>query len=175
MLPYLTGHDPVGVGQTAIGIGRRQFISALGGAAAWPLTARAQLAMPMIGFFHATTAEANHDTVAAFRDGLSQTGYVEGQNGAIEYRWAEGQYDRLPAIAEELVQLRVATIVANTPIAARAAKQATTSIPIVFTVGSDPIKDGLVTNLGRPGGNIPRATAFSNLLTAKRHQNCCMS
>ena len=156
----------------AIGIARRQFISALGGASvAWPLAARAQQpAMPMIAFFHATTAEANHDTVAAFRDGLSQNGYVEGQNVAIEYRWAEGQYDRLPAIAEELVRLRVATIVANTPVAARAAKQATTSIPIVFTVGSDPIKDGLVTNLSRPGGNITGATFFSNLLTAKRFE-----
>jgi putative ABC transport system substrate-binding protein len=150
---------------------RREAISLLGGAVAWPLAARAQQpAMPVVGFFHATTAEANRENVVAFREGLSRTGYIEGQNVAIEFRWAEGQYDRLPTIAAELVRLRVAVIAANTPVATRAAKQATTSIPIVFVVGSDPVKDGLVTSLSRPGGNMTGATFFSNLLTAKRFE-----
>jgi putative tryptophan/tyrosine transport system substrate-binding protein len=148
---------------------RREVISLLGGAAAaWPLAARAQhSAKPVVGFMHAT-AEPNSDFVVAFKEGLSQTGYVDGRNVTIEFRSAEGQYDRLPAIAAEFVRRQVNVIAAGTPVAALAAKRATTSIPIVFSVGSDPTKDGLVASLSRPGGNITGATFFSNLLTAKR-------
>ncbi|MGA2891473.1 MAG: ABC transporter substrate-binding protein [Xanthobacteraceae bacterium] len=127
--------------------------------------------MPVIGFMHAGNVDANHDIVAAFELGLSQTGYVKGQNVAIEYHWAEGQYDRLSAIAAELVQRQVNVIAAETPVAALAAlaaRQVTTSIPIVFDLGSDPVKDRLVASLNKPGGNITGVTFFSNLLTAKR-------
>jgi putative ABC transport system substrate-binding protein len=149
---------------------RRDFITLLGGAAvACPLAARAQkTAMPVIGFMHAGNVDANHDIVSAFEQGLRQTDYVAGQNVAIEYHWAEGQYDRLPAIAADLVQRHVTVIVAETPVAALAAKQATTTIPIVFSLGSDPVKDKLVANLNSPGENITGVTFFSNLLTAKR-------
>jgi putative ABC transport system substrate-binding protein len=148
---------------------RREFITLLGGAtAAWPLAARAQQsAKPVIGFMHAT-AQPNDVFVAAFKEGLSQTGYVDDRNVTIEFRSAEGQYDRLSAIAAEFVERRVNVIAAGTPVAALAAKRATTSIPIVFAIGSDPIRDGLVASLSRPGGNITGATFFSNLLTAKR-------
>jgi putative ABC transport system substrate-binding protein len=148
---------------------RREFITLLGGAAAaWPLAARAQQSTkPVVGFMHAT-AQPNDVFVTAFKEGLSQTGYVDGRNVTIEFRSAEGQYDRLPAIAAEFVQRRVNVIAAGTPVAALAAKRATTSIPIVFAVGSDPTRDGLVASLSRPGGNITGATFFSNLLTAKR-------
>ena len=126
--------------------------------------------MPVIGFLHPGSAEGelNRSLVVAFREGLSQTGYVEGRNIAIEYRWANDQYDRLPALAAELVRRQVSVIEANTPLAALATKRATTSIPIVFSLGSDPVKDGLVANLNRPGGNITGATFFANLLDAKR-------
>jgi putative tryptophan/tyrosine transport system substrate-binding protein len=147
---------------------RREFITLIGGAAAWPLTARAQQpAMPVVGLMHAT-AQVNDDFVAAFKEGLSQTGYVDGRNVTIEFRSAEGQYDRLPSIAAEFVRRQVNVIAAGTPVAALAAKRATTSIPIVFAVGSDPTRDGLVASFSRPGGNITGATFFSNLLTAKR-------
>jgi putative ABC transport system substrate-binding protein len=143
-------------------IGRRKFVTLLGGAVMWPLAA-----LPVVGLMHAT-AQPNDAFVAAFKEGLSQTGYVDGRNVTIDFRSAEGQYDRLPAIATEFVQRRVNVIAAGTPVAALAAKRATTSIPIVFAVGSDPTRDGLVASLSRPGGNITGATFFSNLLTAKR-------
>jgi ABC-type uncharacterized transport system substrate-binding protein len=148
---------------------RREFFTLLGGAAAaWPLAARAQQAgMPVVGFMHATAAP-DSDVVAAVKQGLRETGYVDGVNINVQTRSAEGRYDRLPAIAAEFVQHQVAVIVAGTPVAALAAKQATTSIPIVFAVGSDPVRDGLVASLSRPGGNVTGATFFSNLLTGKR-------
>jgi len=149
---------------------RREFISLLSGAVtAWPFGARAQKpAIPVVGFLHASFSESNRNLVEAFVQSLGQAGYVEGKNLAIEYRWANGQYDRLPALAAELVGRQVAVIATGAPVAALAAQKATTSIPIVFGLGSDPIKDGLVANLGRPGGNITGATFFSNLLDAKR-------
>ena len=148
---------------------RRKFLGLVGGAAAaWPMRARAQKAQPVIGYLHATSAQDNRQQVSAFEKGLAQAGFVTGQNVAIEFRWAEGQYDRLPGLAAELAQRQVAVIATGTPVAALAAKKATTSIPIVFVVGSDPVRNGLVASLSRPGGNITGATFFSNLLTAKR-------
>src|SRR5712691_8324765 len=138
---------------------RRGFIAFVGGGVvAWPLVARAQQkAMPVIGFLHFALPGYFAPFQAAFRRGLSETGYVEGQNAAIEYRWAEGRSDRLPALAADLVGQKDDVMVAVGPPAARAAKSATTTIPIIFTSG-DPIEEGLVTNLARPGGNL---TGFS--------------
>jgi len=151
-------------------IGRREFITLLGGAVAvWPVMARAQRpAIPVIGFLGGGSAEAGRSYVAAFGQGLAQAGYKDGQNVAIEYRYADGQYHKLPTFADELVQHQVADLVAWSPVAALAAKQATTSVPIVFALGSDPVRDGLVANLNRPGANITGATFFTNLLDAKR-------
>jgi putative tryptophan/tyrosine transport system substrate-binding protein len=149
---------------------RRAFIAGLGSAAAWPLMARAQQsAMPVIGFLSARSPNGAEALVAAYKEGLAETGYVSDQNIAIDYRWAEGRYDLLPALAADLVSRRVALIAAfggNLPILA--AKGATTTIPIVFTTGSDPISTGLVASINRPTGNATGVYMFSGGLEAKR-------
>jgi putative ABC transport system substrate-binding protein len=153
---------------------RREFIAGLGGVAAspaiWPIAARAQQsALPVVGFVYAGSADASADRVRAFRKGLGETGYVEGQNVTVEYHWLEGQYDRLPPVMADLVRRRVAMIATpfNLP-ATIAAKAATTTIPIVFGVGEDPVKLGLVASLARPGGNATGINIFTSEVVSKR-------
>jgi putative tryptophan/tyrosine transport system substrate-binding protein len=150
---------------------RRDFITGIVVSTATPLAARAQHpTTPVIGFLHSGSPGSFTRHMTAFRQGLSEIGYVEGQNVAIEYRWAEGQYDRLPALAADLVNRKVAVIVAGAPPAALAAKASTTAIPIVFGIGYDPVQYGLVTSLNRPGGNVTGVIFFSGALAPKRLQ-----
>ena len=147
---------------------RREFIILLGNAAStWPLAARAQPAMPVIGFLRSSTLADAANLMAAFRQGLQETGYVEGQNVATEYRFAENDRDKLTALVRDFIHRPVAVIVGNL-VAALAAKAATTTVPIVFATGTDPVKDGMVTNLNRPGGNVTGVSFFAAAVGAKR-------
>ena len=162
---------PLGMGQMAIDIGRRHFISALGGATvAWPLAARArQPAMPVVGFANGQSSSTLAHLVAAFRQGLGEIGYVEGQNVAIEYRWADGQESRMPALIDELVRRPVDVLaIGGSGQATLVAKTFSLSVPIVVAVGDDPVRQGLVASLNRPGGNLTAVWVYTTTLEAKR-------
>jgi putative ABC transport system substrate-binding protein len=149
---------------------RRAFIAGVGSAVVWPVAVRAQQpGMPLVGYLYSGSAQSGEPEVAAFRKGLSEMGYAEGRNVAFEYRWADGQYDSLPALAADLVRRRVAVIAAiSTSGPGLAAKSATSTIPIVFQTGADPVRDGLVSNLNRPGGNLTGVTSMNADLMPKR-------
>jgi ABC-type uncharacterized transport system substrate-binding protein len=147
---------------------RRLFMTLLAIAAFWPFAAYAQQPVPLVGFLHSGSPEPNVNLVTAFRNGLNQAGFVADKNVTIEFRWAEGRYDRLPELAADLVRRQATVIVGGGPPAAVATKAATTTIPVVFVSGDDPVKSGLVASLGRPGGNVTGVTIFTGQLAAKQ-------
>jgi putative tryptophan/tyrosine transport system substrate-binding protein len=148
---------------------RREFIAGLGGVAAWPVAVRAQqTTMPVIGYLGGRSLNSSDPEMAGFRQGLNEAGFVEGQNVAIEFRWADGEYDRLPAFAAEFVRRQVAVIFAGALPSAIAAKRETATIPIVFTMGADPVKLGVVASLNRPGGNVTGISVLYGALGTKR-------